>query len=151
MKSGVQQAITVSITEPFQDAAYTDFPAIYVKASRNPDELTEEETARYGFFLSSYLKRLEHAHSQFVEGFLDEPTWKAIDAGARIQFQSIGMDRYWNVRKVTYSEKFRGYVAALIVEASPGEDTMTAVDAIRLFKTPRFRRVRQPWPQPVTQ
>ncbi len=132
MKSTVQQAITESMTEPFQEAAMGDIPIIYMKAARNPEELTEEETAKFGFFLSSYLKRLEYAHAQFLAGFLEESTWKAIDAGARNQFHSIGVNRYWAVRMNTYSEEFQRYIESIIpAESSLGAELQSTIDSMR--------------------
>ena len=132
MKSNVQQAITESLTQPFQDASYSDFPEIYLKAANRPDDLTEAETAKFGFFLSSYLKRLEYAHAQYLEGNLGQSTWKAIDAGARNQFRSVGVNRYWSVRDYTYSEEFQTYVAEITAETvDSGISLHDAIDAMR--------------------
>ena len=131
MKSSVEQTVVESITAPFHTTAQGDFPLIYMRATQDPSSLTESEAAQFGFFVSSYLKRLEQAHSQYLDGNLSAGAWNGIDAGVRIQLQSLGLRRFWDVRKTTFNSEFRKYVENAMSGESSSIDTLGAVDVIR--------------------
>ena len=86
MKSRVRESVTVSLTDPFLEQASSAIPLLYVKAASDPNELTDEEAAQFGFFVGTYIKRLEHAYHQYLEENLDDRSWEALEKAALAQF-----------------------------------------------------------------
>ena len=131
LQINMEQSISYSVADPMQSAANSRFPDIYVRASSDPSQLDDVELARYSFFLVGYFKKLEHAHFQFTEGNLCEESWNALVSILVIQFQSIGMQRYWSVRHSYHSNAFQSFIDATISQLPDAVPSETMLQVMR--------------------
>jgi hypothetical protein len=131
LKAGIEQAVADSISNMFDAAAGTDVPGIYVRAASDPDSLTDDELAKLGFYLSSFLKKIEQAYFQYKKGNLSEESWDAIDSLLLIQFQSEGLKRFWHLRAQGYRSDFRDYVESRNLLESPGLGSPEVLEQMR--------------------
>lgn len=127
LQINMEQSISDSIADPMQSAANSTFPDIYFRASSDPSQLDDVELARYAFFLVGYFKKLEHAHFQFTEGNLSSESWNALVSAIGIQFQSLGMQRYWSIRHSYHADAFQSFIETTISQvpaAAPSESLL---------------------------
>ena len=127
----IEQSVAESLSSMFDAAAGTDVPHIYTRAASGLDTLSDEEIAKFGFFLSSYFKKMEQAYFQYSRGNLSEESWNAIDSTILIQFQSIGVKRFWRLRAPNYQTKFRNYVDSLESRDSPALSSSDVMNELK--------------------
>ena len=127
----IEQSVSESLANMFDSAASGDVAFIYTRAAAGLDTLSEEEIAKFGFFVSSYLKKMEQAYLQYNRGNLSQESWNAIDLTFLIQFQSEGVKKFWSLRAPNYQTKFRNYVDSLEGRESPALGSADMMKEIR--------------------
>ena len=117
--------IIQSRTETAIDLADTFYnsdhiPEIFVKAE-NGEELTDEEFARYQFWLRASLRNQDNNLQQYNQGLLADHMPRAVAASVRnIISHSAVSRRYWTASKRGYSDEFVEFVD--VVLSDNGDD-----------------------------
>lgn len=117
-KLSVEQNIASSMTSFLFDQAHTDIPDIYVRGSENFANLTEEEAAKFGFFVLGMFRVYQQAHDQRLEGNLSDRSWESIENAFMTQMRAPGVIAAWKVRGNTFKAEFRQYIDSLKFDES---------------------------------
>lgn len=134
LRVSVEQSISNSFSDLYQEVASSDLAYIFVRASEG-QPLTVEEGTKFGFLASSLFRKVEQAHLQYVTGNLSEESWAALDSSFSLQIQSsAGLQNYWEVRGKHFREEFRDHIEA--VRSQPTEGLNTYEFAQRLASGP---------------
>lgn len=93
-------------------------PGIFVKAV-NGQQLSEEEAARYRFWIRASLRNQDNNLQQYNQGLLGDHIPRAIANSVRnIVVQSSVSRQYWAENKVGYSDEFVEFVEIALSENS---------------------------------
>jgi hypothetical protein len=93
-------------------------PEIFVKAE-NGEELTDEEVARYRFWLRASLRNQDNNLQQYNQGLLADHMPRAVAGSVRnIISHSAISRRYWTASKRTFSDEFIDFVDAALSDSS---------------------------------
>ena len=101
-----------------REGAHTDMPGLYLRGADGLLELSEEDTAKFGFWVLGFLRFIQYAFDQRQEGNLSDSTWESIELGFKTQFQAPGVQEIWQVRGNTFKQSFRNYVDTLQIDES---------------------------------
>ncbi len=82
-------------------------------------QLTEDESARLGFWLSSILRQSENTFVQHRAGMLDDQSWAARAHQIRNFFSSPTVIKMWGSASEGYHEDFRDWVNSLPGKRGP--------------------------------
>ena len=115
LRINVEQSISDSLSDLYQQVANTDLAHVYFKASR------------FGFFATSYFRKVEQAHLQYLTDNLSKESWESIDVAFLLQFQSLGIQKYWESRGSQYRTEFHDYVESLKLRETRGVDPRAAI------------------------
>ena len=93
-------------------------PEIFVNAG-NGEELTDEEFARYRFWLRAALRNQDNNLQQYNQGLLADHMPRAVAASIRnIIPHSAVSRRYWTASKRSFSNEFIEFVNAALSDSS---------------------------------
>ena len=131
-KLSVEQNIASSMTSFLFDQAHTDIPDIYVRGSQNFSGLTDEEAAKFGFFVLGMFRVFQQAHDQRCEGNLSDRSWESIENAFISQIRAPGVKAAWKIRGDTFKLEFREYIDSLEIDESilPPQEAVAAIRAV---------------------
>jgi hypothetical protein len=74
------------------------------------DELSEDEQFQFVILMTSTFRRYENVFYQYKRGFLEEGLWGGYEQSILLMFYSRGVQAFWNLRRLHFSELFRNYL-----------------------------------------
>ena len=92
------------------------------------DDLSEGEKAQFLAWVFSWMRTIEQAYFQYLQGYIDEEIWEGHKAHHCQLINSPGIAAWWSSRKPFYSKKFQNYMDEC---SAIGSDIPLPTDAIR--------------------
>jgi len=74
------------------------------------DDLSEAERAQFIVWIFSWMRTIEQAYFQYIQGYIDEEIWEGQEAHLRQAIHSPAISRWWSFRRSFYSQRFQNYV-----------------------------------------
>jgi hypothetical protein len=74
------------------------------------DELSEEERAQFIVWMFAWMRTIEQAYFQYIQGYIDEEIWEGQVVHMRQAIHSPGVAKWWSFRRCFFSRKFQNYI-----------------------------------------
>ena len=94
------------------------------------DELSEGEKAQFIAWVFSWMRTIEQAYIQYMQGYIDEEIWEGHRAHHRQLINAPGIAVWWSSRRPFYSKKFQDYMDEC---AALGSEVPPPTEAIRFM------------------
>jgi len=117
------------------DQAATSLPYIYVRGSEDLTNLSEEEMAQFGFYVTGLFRLFQLTYDQRCDGNLSDRSWGAIESWFSSQYQSKGVRVFWKVRSNTFKKDFQDYIDSLPVNESSKSAAAAVAKAREIFES----------------
>lgn len=92
------------------------------------EELSEGEKAQFIAWVFSWMRTVEQAYFQYLQGYIDEEIWEGHRTHHRQLIITPGIAVWWSSRRPFYSQKFQNYMDEC---AALGSDVPPPTEAIR--------------------
>jgi hypothetical protein len=89
--------------------------SLITRARTDPDSLTAEEMARYGFFLLTFLRRAESMFFHSEQGALQDDSWQGIHATLETSFELPATRAWWTDNAARFNSTFRAYIESKVL------------------------------------
>jgi hypothetical protein len=130
MKANTEQGIASATSSSIIGIAHTNIPYLIVRASADPESLSDEETAQFAIWLNGSLRQWEHAYFQYKSGNFSEDSWNGLFQQILMHMSSEGVRTYWGIRRTTFRRDFRELVDSMAIESGP-ESSSEAFNKMR--------------------
>jgi len=105
------------VTRPFAENA--ELARIWQVGLEKLDSLSPEDQTRFFHSVYQFLKAYETIHFHHIYGLMDEQIWKGWCGLLQHYIASPGMERYWELRRDLFSQRFQAFVAGLDRPSDP--------------------------------
>ena len=102
--------ISVGFREVLAQFSSEDACALFIKANKDYDSLTDVEAQRLIVLTGQFFRAFEEAYIQFDEGRLDERSWNATTRYYLKIFSAPAMQGCWQLRRSFLDERFVNFV-----------------------------------------
>ena len=92
------------------------------------DELSEEGRAQFITWIFAWMRTIEQAYFQYVQGYIDEEMWEGQRAHLRQLIQAPAVKTWWSHRRIFFSQRFQNYMDEL---AAQGSDVPTPTERVQ--------------------
>nr|AEA07652.1 hypothetical protein [uncultured bacterium] len=92
------------------------------------DELSEGEKAQFITWMFAWMRTIEQAYLQFLQGYIDEEIWEGHMAHHQQLIHAPAIKEWWSHRGRFFSQKFQNYMNEL---AAKKDDTSRPTDVIQ--------------------
>jgi hypothetical protein len=92
------------------------------------EELSEEGRAQFVTWYFSWMRTIEQAYFQYVQGYIDEEMWEGQRAHLRQLIQAPAVKEWWSHRRCFFSQRFQNYMDEL---AAQGSDVPTPTEIVQ--------------------
>lgn len=99
------------VTKPFAENA--ELARIWQLGLENLDALSADEQTRFFHSTYQFLKAYETIHFHHVYGLMDAQIWQGWCGLLKHYVASPGMERYWQLRRDLFSERFQAFIDGL--------------------------------------
>ena len=89
--------------------------SLLTRVRTEPDSLTAEDTARYGFFLLTFLRRAESMFFHSEQGTLQDDSWQGIHATLEASLELPAARVWWTDNGARFNSTFRAYIEANVL------------------------------------
>ena len=113
-KLAAQDAATTAlrdVTKPF--AENPEVGRLWRGGLEDLNSLSPDEKARFFHVAFQFLKAFESIHYHYVDGLMDEQTWRGWCGLLEHYMVSPGIEHYWRLRQDLFSKRFQEFVAKL--------------------------------------
>ena len=97
-------------------------------------ELSEEGRAQFITWMFAWMRTIEQAYFQYVQGYIDEEIWEGQRAHLRQLMQAPAVKEWWLHRRCFFSQRFQHYLEELAV---PGNEVTTPTEMVRAMSGER--------------
>jgi len=94
----------------FQDPSLV---SLITRSRSEPDSLTPEDTARFGFFLLTLFRRAESMFFHCEQGALQRESWVGIHRTLEVMLTHPMADQWWSESADRFNPTFRAYIEEL--------------------------------------
>ena len=106
LQSAVQ--FTVSMSESiYRDAEIND---LFDRGSADMASLSDSERSRFHLILIAFFRMSQNSHHQFVEGFIDEPTFTGMATSIFAFIDRPGAREWWQANEERFDPGFRTFI-----------------------------------------
>ena len=98
------------------------------------DELSEGERAQFITWMFSWMRTIEQAYFQYLQGYIDEEIWEGHMAHHRQLINAPAIEVWWSHRRCFFSQKFQKYMDEV---AALGSDAVPPTEAIQQMSDQR--------------
>ena len=98
------------------------------------DELSEGERAQFITWMFSWMRTIEQAYFQYLQGYIDEEIWEGHMAHHRQLINAPAIEVWWSHRRCFFSQKFQKYMDEV---AALGSDAVLPTEAIKQMSDQR--------------
>ena len=112
---------------------------VYLRGLQDPDELTEEEVARFASLLQAASRLYENVFYQRQAGALADPAWFGWVQSMKATFSGPGARAWWKARRFMFHSEFCQFI-----EMEIQTDDATSLFSRYAFRSPRNDDIAQP-------
>jgi len=121
-RSTVESEIALTLANSAFNAADGPIPEIIFRGIGDFDVLSDEEKARFVFYVLGWFRVWQLAYDQRMAGNLSNDSWESLELFISSAFTSPGVRRVWDVRGSTFKKSFRDYVES--IEPDPNKPNL---------------------------
>ena len=77
------------------------------------EELSEEERAQFVTWMFAWMRTIELAYFQYIQGYIDEEIWEGQRAHQRQLIHAPAIRKWWSHRRCFFSQRFQNYMDEL--------------------------------------
>jgi len=92
------------------------------------EELSEEGRAQFITWMFAWMRTIEQAYFQYVQGYIDEEIWEGQMAHLRQLTHASAVKEWWSHRRCFFSKRFQNYVDQL---DAPGDNMLSTTELVR--------------------
>ena len=93
--------------------------SLLARVNSDAASLSEEDTARYGYFLLSTVRRIESLFFHAEQGTIESESWLGTQQTLRIMFDKEIARRWWAENEIRFNPGFRVYMAKNAIALDP--------------------------------
>lgn len=120
-----------AVTSPF--AENPELGRLWRQGLENFESLNAEDKARFYHVAFQFLKAMEGIHHHYEYGLMEEQIWRGWGNLYRHYLASPGLDRYWQLRRDLFSDRFQKFIDGL----EPPAQRMTVGNLLGAEQQPR--------------
>jgi hypothetical protein len=113
MRAAAHQAAITSLRDLNKNLLSHNLVEVFRTGVEDWDALNESEKARFAVLTMDMLRTFESVHNQYLMGMLDEGVWQGWQRFISDYCTAPGIQRYWDLRRDTFSPEFRELVESL--------------------------------------
>ena len=92
------------------------------------EELSEEGRAQFITWIFAWMRTIEQAYFQYVQGSIEEEIWEGQMAHLRQLIHAPAVKEWWSRRRFFFSQRFQNYVDEI---GTLGDDVPTPTELVR--------------------